>query len=127
MALSERTRRELEAARAKFEGTLAANRELVRETRREIAELAERARREKAEERIDEKFQEAARSGAAGPDMKRIQEQVDRGKLTWDDVFTGRADPAYTSVVRRATVGLQRAVELGRLEAPEPPPGGRHR
>lgn len=36
------------------------------------------------------------RSGAAGATLREIQEKVDRGELTWDQVEQGTADPRLT-------------------------------
>jgi hypothetical protein len=47
-----------------------------------------------AKQRAD--LAEHYRSGAAGPQLREIQQKVDAGELTWEQVARGTADPRLT-------------------------------
>lgn len=105
--------RRLREVNAEFSATLA-------QARKDLAAAKAELEREKKQDRVEEQFAERARSGKAGRELRRIQELVDRGQVTWDDVILGRAEEWMTIAFRRSMAKFTAALDREALAATEP-------
>lgn len=71
----------------------------LRAAQSEIREQHAAYRREKEER--DEERARARRRGDLGPELQRVQERIDAGRTTWEDVISGRDDHSDSQFVRR--------------------------
>lgn len=109
--MRESTRRELEQARKGLAESIAATQRTVTELRADLRREADRQAADPARAQAERDFAEAARTGALGADMKRLQGRMDRGDFTWEAVVTGQVDdPALTSVAIRSMSRIRDAV-----------------
>jgi len=109
----EQAREHLRASRDRLSST-------VTRAQQEVDRAAAAHQRETARDRVDERFAEATRSGRAGRDMRRIQERVDRGEFTWDEVLTGQvADERMQNAVWRFLGTLKSGIDREGLAAEE--------
>ncbi|MFD0199893.1 MULTISPECIES: hypothetical protein [Saccharothrix] len=112
--MDEATGKQLDQARQRLGKSLQDTKTAIARTQAEIAELAERQRQAERDDRVNERFEEAARSGEIGRDMHYVQTRVDRGEVAWHEVFAGQVDDeAMTRAARRTDGTLRLAVESG--------------
>lgn len=101
---------------------------------------AKRVERETPKTRLSEEdirlIEEHARSGDAPRELRELQERIDDGELSWEDIAAGRHldDPRVQAALAPNVQGLQQAYtmiqegqdldEIIELGAPPPPPRG---
>ncbi len=76
---------------------------------REFVDLAEQESEQDtpAPDESDDERAKAARAGHLGPDWQRVQQRIDLGVTTLEDVFSGRDDtPAARALLANATRNL---------------------
>lgn len=112
--MDEATGKQLDQARQRLSKSLRDVGAAVARTQAEIAELAERHQQAERDDGMNERFEEAARSGEIGRDMHYVQTKVDRGEVAWNEVLTGQVDDEVMLRAARRTDGaLRLAVEAG--------------
>ena len=113
-------RESLEQARERLRDSRNLLSSTVSRAQQEVDRAAAAHQRETARDRVDERFEEATRSGRAGRDMRRIQERVDRGEFTWDEVLTGHvADERMQNAVWRFLGRLKSGIDREGIGAAE--------
>jgi hypothetical protein len=56
--------------------------------------------------KLEREVAESFRSGRSGPAARRLQERVDRGELTWQQIREGTEDPAATRLYRENLINF---------------------
>src|SRR5690242_4950383 len=83
-----------------------------------------------------ELIEEHARSAAAPRELRELQQRIDDGELSWNDIATGRhmSDPEVQAALNPGVAGLQQAYsaiqegqELDEIVSNGPPPPPRER
>ncbi|MGH3861062.1 hypothetical protein [Actinokineospora sp.] len=81
------------------------------ELRADLRREADRQAADPARAQHERDFADAARTGALGAGMKRLQERMDRGDFSWEAVITGQVDdPTLTSVAIRSMSRIRDAI-----------------
>src|SRR5699024_7979613 len=110
----EQAREHLRASRDRLSST-------VTRAQQEVDRAAAAHQRETARDRVDERFEEATRSGRAGRDMRRIQWWVDVGEFPGDEVLTVQvADERMQNAVWPFLGTLKSGIDREGLGAEEP-------
>jgi hypothetical protein len=85
-----------------------------------MAQIAEVARPDERDVRLETERAEAARTGALGRDWQRIQSRLDAGDVTLADVFVGGDDSPEATALRAGSAATLRSA---RDEAEHEPDG----
>jgi predicted transcriptional regulator len=94
-------RERLRALTAELRASVAEVRRTTQEARTAIRNVARTDVTGTAEyRRLEREVAESFRSGRSGQVARALQERVDRGELTWQQIREGTADPAATRLYR---------------------------
>jgi hypothetical protein len=78
-----------------------------------------------AYQRLERQAAAHFRAGRSGPAARHLQERVDRGEVTWRQIWSGEADPETTKLYREnqsaILSGIDEARRLDTTPANEPP------